>query len=518
MTAYEQFVDCMAQINDLCCVINLLAWDARTQMPEAGIETRGHQVSTLARLAQEMFTDEKTLALIEAAENELARQPYDVYRIRAVQQARQAYEIARRIPIELVTEINSIKTIAEAAWVKARANDDFPAFAPLLERMVGLQRRMADVIGYQEHPYDALVSRYEPGMTASRLRTLFAELKEGLAPIRDRAIATPEPRYDFLTERDYPEERQRDFALEIVQKFGYDLKRGRLDKTVHPFEISFTRQDVRITTRYHRDFLPAAIFGTFHEAGHALYEQGAAPELTRSVLTTDLLDLYAVGGVSYGTHESQSRLWENLVGRSLIFWQNHYNRLQEYFPDQLNDIDVETFYRAINRVKPSLIRVEADEVTYNYHIMLRVEIEIGLMDGSLQVKDLPEIWRAKMREYLGVTPPNNRLGPLQDIHWSTGYIGSFPTYTIGNIMSSQFYDAASRQVPDLEESLAGADYRPLLDWLTENIYRHARTYSPDELLRRSTGSPLTVQPYINYLKRKYFDLFPGDNRRVQEMN
>ena len=508
MTAYEQFAERMGQINDLCCVINLLAWDARTQMPEAGIETRGSQVSTVARLAQEMFTDDKTLALIEAAENELAGQPQDVYRSRSVQQARQAIEIARRIPIELVAEINSLKTIAEAAWAEARANDDFPAFAPYLERMVVLQRQMADVIGYQEHPYDAMLARYEPGMTAARLRTLFAELKEGLAPIRDRALAAPQPRYDFLTGREYSEERQRDFALEVVQKFGYDLKRGRLDKTVHPFEISFTRQDVRITTRYQRDFLPAAVFGTFHEAGHALYEQGAAPELNRSVLTTDLLDLYAVAGVSYGTHESQSRLWENLVGRSRIFWQNHYQRLQEYFPDQLNDIDMESFYRAINRVKPSLIRVEADEVTYNYHIMLRVEIEIGLMDGSLLVKDLPEIWRAKMQEYLGVTPPNNRLGPLQDIHWSTGYIGSFPTYTIGNVMSAQFYEAAGRQVPAFEDALARADYRPLLDWLTENIYRHARTYSPDELLRRATGSPLTVQPYIKYLERKYFDLFP----------
>jgi len=507
MTAYEQFAERMGQINDLCCVINLLAWDARTQMPEAGIETRGNQVSTLARLAQEMFTDEKTLALIEAAENELAQQPHDVYQSRSVQQARQAFEIARRIPIEMVAEINSLKTIAEAAWAEARANDDFPAFVPYLERMVVLQRQMAEVIGYQEHPYDALVARYEPGMTAARLRALFAELKEGLAPIRDRAFAAPEPRYDFLTGREYPEERQRDFALEVVQKFGYDLKRGRLDKTVHPFEISFTRQDVRITTRYQRDFLPAAVFGTFHEAGHALYEQGAAPELTRSVLTTDLLDLYAVAGVSYGTHESQSRLWENLVGRSRIFWQNHYSRLQEYFPDQLNDVDMETFYRAINRVKASLIRVEADEVTYNYHIMLRVEIEIGLMDGSLLVKDLSEIWRAKMQEYLGVTPPNDSLGPLQDIHWSTGYIGSFPTYTIGNVMSAQFYEAAGLQVPDLEEALARADYRPLLNWLEENIYRHARTYSPDELLRRATGSPLTVQPYIKYLERKYFDLF-----------
>jgi carboxypeptidase Taq len=309
-------------------------------------------------------------------------------------------------------------------------------------------------------------------------------------------------------DRDYPEESQRAFALEVAQSFGYDLNRGRLDKSAHPFEISLTRNDVRITTRYNPRNMPMALFGVLHETGHALYEQGVDPALSRSALTTDLLDLYAVGGASYGTHESQSRLWENLVGRSRVFWLRHFGPLRAVFPDQLADVNAETFYRAINRVRPSLIRTEADEVTYNFHIMLRVEIEMALLEGNLAVKDLPEVWKIKMQEYLGVTPSDDARGALQDIHWSSGLYGSFPTYTIGNIMSAQFFAAARHDVPDLDEALARGDYAPLRGWLTENVYRHGRAFSPEELLTRSTGAGLSVEPYLAYLKWKYDDLFP----------
>jgi len=250
-----------------------------------------------------------------------------------------------------------------------------------------------------------------------------------------------------------------------------------------------------------------ALFGTFHEAGHALYEQGVDPALSRGVLTTDLLDLYAVGGASYGAHESQSRLWENLIGRSRSFWRHLFERLQHFFPTQTGDVTAEEFYRAVNRVRPSLIRVEADEVTYNFHIMLRVEIEMALLDGTLEVRDLPEAWNARMEGYLGLTPPDDGRGVLQDVHWSTGLFGSFPTYTVGNVMSAQFM-AAARREPGLEDALAGGDYKPLLAWLTENVYRHGRAYSPEELLMRATGSGLTVEPYLAYLAEKYTDLFP----------
>jgi carboxypeptidase Taq len=510
MTAYTDFQNRIAEINDLSCVINLLTWDTRTQMPAGGAATRGQQLATVTRLAQERFISYETGRLIAAAEAEVAREAPDSYRLRGVAQAREAYDIARRVPTELISEIAALKATAQQVWTEAKAASDFPRFAPYLERMLDLTRRVAEAIGYVEHPYDALLMRYEPGMTAARLKGLFEALKAGLLPLlRQIGDRSEQVRADFL-DRDYPEEAQRDFALEIAQAFGYDLTRGRLDRSAHPFEISFTRHDVRITTRYNRRYAPAAIFGAFHETGHALYEQGVDPSLSRSALTTDLLDLYAVGGTSYGTHESQSRLWENLVGRSRAFWRLHFPRLQAYFPEQLVGADAEAFYRAINRVRPSLIRVEADEVTYNFHIMVRVEIEMALLDGSLAVRDLPEAWNAAVKAYLGLTPPDDERGVLQDVHWSTGLFGSFPTYTVGNVMSAQFYAAARRDLPDVEDALARGDYAPLLGWLAKNVYRHGRAFSPEELLVRATGSGLTVEPYLAYLQAKYDDLFPPD--------
>ena len=508
MTAYSNFQHHFAEINDLCCVINLLTWDSRTQMPAGGAATRGQQLATVTRLAQARFTGDETGRLIDAAEAEVAGDAPDSYRVRSVRQAREAFEIARRIPAELMGDIAALKATAQQAWAEAKAAGDFPRFAPFLEQMLGLTQRMAEAIGYVEHPYDALLMRYEPGMTAARLKALFEALKAGLLPLLRRIGDRSEHvRADFL-DRDYPEDAQRAFALEIAQAFGYDLARGRLDRSAHPFEISLTREDVRITTRYNRRYAPMALFGTFHEAGHAIYEQGVDPALTRGVLTTDLLDLYAVGGASYGTHESQSRLWENLVGRSRPFWQHHFSRLQAHFPEALAGVDAEAFYRAVNRVRPSLIRVEADEVTYNFHIMVRVEIEMGLVEGSLKVRDLPEAWRARMQAYLGIAPPDDARGVLQDVHWSTGLFGSFPTYTIGNVMSAQFFAATRHGVPGLDDALAHGDYAPFRGWLAVNVYRHGRAFSPGELLVRSTGSGLTVEPYLAYLTEKYNDLFP----------
>lgn len=508
MTAYQEFEEHIGQINDLCCVINLLNWDARTQMPVGGNEARGNQMSTVARKAQEQFASEHTARLLDAAEAEVAGEDVDSFRVRAVRQAREAYELSRRVPVEMVADLNRLKAVSQQVWDEAKTANDFAHFQPSLERMIELTRQVAEKIGYQAHPYDALLLRYEPGMTAARLQRLFGELKETILPILKRAQAQADPRMDFL-EQDFPEEGQRQFSLEMVQKFGYDLNRGRLDRSSHPFEISFTRNDVRITTRYNPRFLPEALFGTLHEAGHAMYEQNVDPTLTRTALATDLLDLYAVGGVSYGTHESQSRLWENLVGRSRAFWKANFSRLQQVFPAQLVGVGVEEFYRAINRVNASPIRTEADEITYNLHVMLRVEIEMGLMDGSLAVKDLPEVWNAKMREYLGITPPDDSNGVLQDIHWSTGLVGSFPAYTIGNIMSAQFFAGARRAVPGLDEALNAGDYRPLFGWLCDNIYRYGRTFSASELLVRSTGHDLDTADYRAYLNKKYGELFPG---------
>lgn len=508
MSAYQEFCDYIAEINDILCVMNTLTWDARTQMPAQGAVTRGHQLATLSRIAQEKFTNPAMEQLLERAAKDVQRDDPDSYRVRAVRSAREAFELLRRIPAALVGELAAYKAVAGPAWEEAKANNDFAHFAPHVATMVRLNRELASAIGYTEHPYDAMLLQFEPGMTAAQLTALFAELKAVILPLLERIKARGPQGADFLYQS-YPAERQRAFGLEIAQLFGYDLGRGRLDVSAHPFEISFTRQDVRMTTRYQTNYLPGAIFGIFHETGHALYEQGVDPALTRSALTTDFLNLYAVGGASFGTHESQSRLWENQVGRSRAFWERHYARLQHYFPDQLSDVDVDAFYRAVNRVMPSLIRVEADEVTYNLHIMLRAEIEMGLMDGTMAVEELPEIWNARCQAYLGLTPPTDTQGVLQDIHWSTGYIGSFPTYTIGNVMSAQFMQAARRDVAGLDDALAAGDYQPLLAWLTEHIYRHGRAYTPEELLVRATGGGLDAGPYLAYLQHKYGELYPA---------
>jgi len=507
MTAYQDFQAHIAELSDILNSISVLKWDARTQMPPGGAETRGHQLATLARISQEHFISAKTARLLDAAEAELVGADADSYPVRAVAQTRRYYDIIGRIPIDLVSEKAALEPVSEGVWAEAKKNNDFASFAPYLQQQLDLAKRQADAVGYDDHPFDALVFEYEPSMTAAKLRTLFEALKAGLLPLLNNIVAHDQPLERDLWQHEYPIDRQKSFGLEIAQQFGYDLKRGRLDIAPHPFEISFTRQDVRITTRYDSKYLPMALYGTLHETGHALYEQGVDSALTRTALTLDLLGKYPVGGTSYGAHESQSRLWENQIGRSREFWEVHFARLRDYFPAQMAGANPDLLYRSVNRVRPSLIRVEADEVTYNLHIMLRVEIELGLLEGSILVKDLPDVWKAKMHEYLGVTPPNDTQGVLQDIHWSGGGFGSFPGYTVGNVMSSQFLQAAHRDVVGLDDALAYGNYQPLLAWLTEHIYRHGRAYSASELLVRSTGHDLTVEPYLAYMTAKFTDLY-----------
>jgi carboxypeptidase Taq len=507
MSGYQEFEQHIAKLNDVLNAISILKWDARTQMPLGGAETRGNQLATLSKVAQEMFISDKTLRLLDAAEGEIAGEDADSYRRRALQQTRQYYDIIRRIPLDLVGEKAALEPVSEGVWAEAKKNNDFASFAPYLQKQLDLAKRQAEAIGYDDHPFDALVFEYEPSVNAKKLRVLFDALKTGVVPLLRRIVEKNEVLEHGLWEQEYPIDQQKAFGLEIAKRFGYDLNRGRLDIAPHPFEISFTRQDVRITTRYDHRYFPMAFYGILHETGHALYEQGVDPSLTRTALTIDFLGKYPVGGTSYGAHESQSRLWENQIGRSRAFWNVHFDDLRHYFPTQLASADPELMYRAVNRVRPSLIRVEADEVTYNLHIMLRVEIELGLLDGSLRVADLPEIWNAKMQEYLGVTPPDDALGVLQDIHWSGGGFGSFPGYTVGNIMSAQFLEAARRDVPGIDDALAHGDYVPLLGWLTENIYRHGRAYSATELLQRTTGHHLEIEPYLRYLTGKFTDLY-----------
>ena len=423
-------------------------------------------------------------------------------------QTRRAFELQQRIPADLTARIAELSPESETVWAKARIQNDFQLFKPYLERMLALKIELAEAIGYEAHPFDALMSHYEPGMTAARLRpNLFGELKAGICRCWRESWPRIPARRLISGSTTMTSPRKGNFCLEMAELIGFDFSRGRLDSTTHPFEISFTREDVRITTRYYVKYLPMALFATLHETGHGLYEQNIAPELTRSALTINFAGQYAVGGPSSGMNEFSSRLWENQIGRSRAFWDVNFHHVQKHFPRQMAGVDAEVFHRAVNRVRPSLNRVAADEVTYNLHIMLRTEIEMGLLTGEVKVDDLPELWNAKMQEYLGVTPPDDSEGVLQDVHWSAGLFGSFPGYTLGNLIAAQVFEAAHAQMPDLDERLADGDYRALLDWLTENIYRHGRAYSVSELLLRVTGADLHVAPLLRYLEAKYADLY-----------
>lgn len=487
-------------VNDVLNAVSLLTWDSRTMMPGGGAQTRGQQIATLTRLARDLLLSDETKSALKQAETSPV--PISAADHQQLVQTRAAIDHHSRVSGDLIEARAGLRTVAQAAWIEARSKSDFSIFAPHLEKTVDLSRRYADAIGWEKHPYDALISLYEPGETVEGLGKLFGTLKAGLKPILAAAQARPQPRTDFLT-RDYPEDGQRAFGLKMAQKFGYELNRGRLDTTVHPFEVSFTRNDVRITTRYKRDFLPASIFGTFHEAGHGMYEQNVDPAYTRTTLATDLIGLYAVGGTSFGAHESQSRLWENHVGRNRAFWQLNFAELQAQFPDKLADVTGDDFYAGVTRIQPGFIRVEADELTYDFHIMLRVEIERRLIEGSLAVKDLPSVWNQAIKDDLGLDVPDDTRGVLQDVHWSTGYFGSFPTYTVGNVMAAQLMATLRAEQPDIDAALAAGDYARLAGWLREKIWQHGRRYSRDELLVNATGRTLDPAPYLAYLAGKY---------------
>lgn len=492
----------IASVNDVLCAVSTLTWDSRTMMPPGGAESRGRQIATLTRLARDLLLAPETERALDDAERAVEILPDHAPERRMTAQARRALLHHAKIPAELIEERAALKTVATAAWIEARANSDFALYAPFLEKVVRLARAYADCVGWSGHPYDALIQLYEPGETAASLDTLFSDLRKGLKPLLDAARAKPQPRADFLF-RDFPEDAQRAYCAKLAQTLGYDFNRGRLDPTAHPFEISFTRNDVRITTRYNRNYLPASLFAAAHETGHGLYEQNIDPAWTATPFATDLVGLYAVGGTSFGAHESQSRLWENHIVRSRDFWRLHVAELRNHFPQALADVDDDAFYRAVTRVAPGLIRIEADELTYDFHIMLRVDLERALIDKSLGVADLPAAWNAAMARDLGVDVPDDRQGVLQDAHWANGYVGSFATYTIGNVMAAQMMETLTRKDAALPNAIAAGDYARLASALRAAIWRHGRSMTRDELLIAETGRALDAAPYLAYLTERY---------------
>jgi carboxypeptidase Taq len=486
----------LAIVDDIGHANSLLGWDQNTYMPMGANAARGQMMATLSLLAHERLTDKRVGKwLKELEKNKFASGSVDGATVR---QVRRAYNRSTKLPASFIETLTKQRSKAQGVWIEARQKNDFALFVPELKKIFDLTRQLADYLGYKDHPYDALHDGYEVGSTVAKVKSVFEPLRNETVKLV-KAIQESKKKVDNkVLFQNYGEGLQEKFAVDIVKAFGYDFKHGRLDRTVHPFAQGISKYDVRITTRYAPDFYSMAFFGILHEAGHGMYEQGIADKYYRTPLGDS---------VSLGIHESQSRLWENLVGRSLNFWKGAYPRLQETFPKQLKKVSLETFYAAINKVSPSLIRVEADEVTYNLHVMVRFELELALLEGSLKIKDLPEAWNAKYQEYLGITPPNNAEGCLQDVHWSFGLVGYFPTYTLGNIMSVQLFEAAKKAHPSIEKDMTEGKFDKLFGWLRHNVHEHGSRYLPQDLLKRATGSTLDSARYIAYLNNKFRSLY-----------
>jgi carboxypeptidase Taq len=493
----SQLKTLLGEVFDLNSAAAMLGYDQQTAMPAGGAEMRGYALSTLQTLAHQKFTSPEVGRLLDELSKAAENLDPDSDDARLIKVTRRQYDKATRVPDDLVAEEAQVTAVAYGVWAEARSEDNFAKFQPHLEKIVDIKRRYAQLFAPFDHVYDPLLDDFEPGMKTADVKAIF----EGLRPQQValvRAISEKPVADSSFLHQPFDPQKQWDFGVDVITRFGYDWNRGRQDKSPHPFTQGLNRGDVRITTRVYPDFLNAALFGTMHECGHALYEQGYSESLERTPMA---------GGASLAVHESQSRMWENLVGRSLPFWEFFYPRLQAVFPDQLGKVDLMTFYRGINKVQPSLIRVEADEATYNLHIMLRLEIEIALMEGAVEVKDLPALWNQRMHEYLGVTPATNAEGVLQDVHWSGGMIGYFSTYALGNLMSIQLWNCIQHDIPDLSDQIRRGEFSALLGWLRSKVHIHGGKFEPQELIQKVTGSKIDSAPYVQYLKTKFGELY-----------
>jgi carboxypeptidase Taq len=493
----NQLKEISAEIADLAYAASVLGWDQQVNMPPMGAEARGNQLATLQRLMHIKATTPELEQLLEDLTEAVKDLDTDSEEARLVKVSKRDYDLAVKVPPAFTAELAKVASAAFGVWHQSRQEDDFSKFQPHLEKIVEMNQELAEFFAPYDHVYDPLLDRFEPGMKTAEVKEIFDALRPQQVELIQAITAAPQVDDSFLYQ-EFDEQKQWDFGVEVITKYGFDFQRGRQDKSPHPFTTSFGANDVRLTTRIDKDFLNTAIFGTLHECGHGLYDLGVNQAYERNALA---------GGASLGVHESQSRMFENLVGRSKPFWEHFYPRLQEFFPTQLGNVDLEAFYKGINIVKPSLIRVEADEATYNLHIMLRLEIEIALMENTLAVADLPDFWNAKMEEYLGITPPNDADGVLQDVHWSTGMVGYFSTYALGNLISVQLWERIKEDLPDLDDQIRRGEFGNLLAWLIEKIHVHGKKYDPQELVQRVTGSKIDPAPYMRYLKEKFGQIY-----------
>lgn len=496
--AYQSLCQHARETEMLVSIDGLLGWDERTKMPPAAGPYRAEQIAYLAGEIHKRQTDPRVGEWLEQlAEDPVGGDPHSDVATN-VRELRRLYLKKTRLPQSLVEELSRTSVLGQQVWVEARKDDDFKLFQPILEKTFELKRQEAAAIGFETNAYDALLDAYEPGATVAEVSRVLGGLRDAVLPLLDRIRGFSQQPNSEILQRKYPVDRQEQFGREAATAIGFDFSAGRLDVTDHPFCAEAGPRDVRLTTRYRDSDLADAFFSTLHEAGHGVYEQG---------LPEDQYGLPTGKAVSLGIHESQSRMWENQVGRSRAFWDRYFPRAQQIFPEAFGDAQRDEFYASVNLVEPSLIRVEADEVTYNLHIFIRFEMEQALLAGDLPVGDLPGEWRERYAANLGVTPPNDADGAMQDVHWSAGLVGYFPTYALGNLYAAQFFRQAGEELGDLDSIFRGGEFGALLNWLREKIYQHGQRYSASELAQRITGGPLTHEAWQEQMTSKYGALY-----------
>ncbi|PSL51362.1 carboxypeptidase Taq [Salsuginibacillus halophilus] len=484
MSAYQQ-------------AIGLMNWDLRTGAPKKGVNQRSEALGTLSTEVYKISTSTHLKELLDIILTEEGKRQVSEITYRSAEELKKEYDKNTKIPEEEFKAYQILTTKAESAWEEAKSNADFQEFQPYLEEIVAYKRKFVEYIGYEGHPYNAMLDDFEPGMTVDTLDQVFTELREGLMPLVEGVKQAKQPKTGFLFKH-FPKEQQAAFSREVLQSMQYDFEAGRLDETVHPFAIGLHPNDVRVTTKYDESDFRTAVFGTIHEGGHALYEQNISESLVGTVMSD---------GASMGIHESQSLFFENFVGRSYAFWEHHYDRLKSFADGQFDNVSLDEFYRAVNEAKPSLIRIEADEMTYALHIIVRYEIEKALISGEIEVKDLPGLWNEKMQEYLGVEVPHDGVGVLQDVHWSFGAFGYFPSYALGYIYAAQFKEALDQDIPNFDELLRDGRITPIKEWMSGGIHQHGALKKPGELLQDITGEGTNPQPLLRHLSSKYRSLY-----------
>ena len=490
---YETLIRELKEISLLNSVGAVLGWDERTQLPTKGAEHRADQASLLARMIHERFTSPKIDQwLHEIDGSPLVTDPHSDAAVN-VRETRRTYDRARKLPSSLVEEMSRVAVLAQQAWGEARKKSDYARFRPWLEKILHLKRQEAKCVGYERDMYDALLDEFEPGERTANLRKTFEQLRGPLVELIGKIADSGRQAPIEVLERHYPPDAQAKLAREAAEAIGFDFEAGRLDVSLHPFCTGIGPGDTRMTTRYDPQYFGDAFFGVMHETGHALYEQGLPAEHSGTPCGV---------AVSLGIHESQSRMWENFVGRRRSFWTHFLPKARAAFPESIKDVNEDQWYFAVNDVRPSLIRTEADEATYNLHVLLRFELEQALLNGELDPSDVPQAWNEKMRQYLGLAPPDDARGCLQDIHWSGGAIGYFPTYTLGNLYAAQFFEQAQKDLGDLDGQFSRGQFAPLLGWLREKIHRHGERYRAGELVKRVTGKELSAEPLLRHLRKK----------------